>query len=81
MVYMSQESWISESHKNHKNSDSNSAALHCQPVLRSVGNTLAALCPKCGMGRLRPVVIVNGFGNIIRFNVIAFNHKLAFDTS
>ena len=52
-----------------------------RPLKRTLGNTITALCPKCGMGTLRPMVIVNGLGNIIRFIVIAFNHKLAFDTS
>ena len=47
----------------------------------SIDETTTQLCPKCGRGMLRPIIIVDGFGAIIKCVVDSFNQRLVFDTS
>ena len=55
--------------------------LDAGPLPEDIDESTCPLCPKCGIGKLRPKVIVNGFGEVINFVMNSFNNRLVFDTS
>jgi hypothetical protein len=55
--------------------------LDAEPLPEDIDESTFPLCPKCGIGRLRPKVIVNGFGEVINFVMNCFNNRLVFDNS